>query len=1001
MELTSKHFGEFFRAIHGQEPFPWQQALADRLAETDEWPDVLNLPTGCGKTAAMDAAVFHLALRYADPQKAALRIAFVVDRRIVVDDTYGRGIKIANALLSDGPVLGEVRRRLQALAGDKEPPLVVRKLRGGAPLEHDWVRTPTQPLLLCSTVDQVGSRLLFRGYGVSDRMKPVHAGLLGCNTLILLDEAHLSEPFRQTLEAVRNVGQAGVRCALLSATPDSKPRQPLELGKADMEHPVLRRRLEAPKLACLQEVATEQGSEYFAKAAIEMASGLQAEQVSPFAIGIVVNRVALARQIHTLLRERVGSGDVDAEVILMIGRSRDLGCDELVDKHLRPFRTGEARAAERSLLVVSTQCLEVGVDLDLDGLVTQVAPLDALRQRFGRLNRDGRTITAPAVILATKGDTSKRTDDPVYGDRLRETWAALQALPKALKDAEGRIDFGFAAFAGLVDGTGPVKAGAASQGQLALDTPAQAKVTDSGPGTPALDPAALATQKPDAPVLMPAYLDLWAQTAPIPIADPEVGFFLHGTERAPAEVSIVWRADVDADDLHGDADRLSALLRLVPPRAAETLAVPLWVASKWLQGGFSRLDAIADVPEQEVESREAATTRARKTPRMAFRWAGHGEARTGCIDHTQLRPGDLLVVPASYGGCDAFGWHPESEEPVEDLADLAAVAYRGRRYAIRVSMNLVPEHCWPATQAAIADCQNGHDLAQRVLDALPAASAEPGASDPLRQSLAAALESGGRISVHDDVYAPGQGLVLLVEASTPASKQHWGESVTEDDSLSNLSAGPISLEAHAKDVQGYAWRFAQTLGLPSEISADLKLAAYLHDAGKADARFQILLAGSDPWNLPDDRVLAKSSRGSGKVLWQQAGLPVGWRHEALSVQLAQQHPDFAKAHDPALVLWLIGTHHGLGRPFFNFCDPHDMQGSQRQIQESLGITDPGRPPSPGPQSSAFDYEGEDWASLYAKLKTQYGIWGLAHLEAVLRLADHRASESPAVESPKE
>ena len=226
MELHPDDFAGFFRAIHGCDPFPWQQALVIRLAERSEWPDVLDLPTGSGKTAALDAAVFHLALRADAPRLPALRIALVVDRRLVVDDAFAHAQKIANAVCGAlhpdtdaNEVLKEVACRLHQLAGENAPPLIARRLRGGAPLEHDWARTPTQPTILCSTVDQVGSRLLFRGYGVSDRMKPVHAGLLGTNSLILLDEAHLSEPFRQTLGAVRDIGRAGTRMALLSATP--------------------------------------------------------------------------------------------------------------------------------------------------------------------------------------------------------------------------------------------------------------------------------------------------------------------------------------------------------------------------------------------------------------------------------------------------------------------------------------------------------------------------------------------------------------------------------------------------------------------------------------------------------------------------------------------------------------------------------------------------------------------------------------------------------------
>jgi CRISPR-associated endonuclease/helicase Cas3 len=213
--LAPTDYVPFFQAMWGFVPFPWQERLLSRLVTGDDanhsyaglpllWPDVLNLPTGSGKTAALDIALFHLALEAAGGavRRAPMRIAFVVDRRLVVDDVFQRAKALERKLDSavrepaaaDHTVL-KVARALSELAGSSRP-LLVRSLRGGAPLEDDWARTPVQPTILCSTVDQVGSRLLFRGYGVSDRMKPIHAGLLGSDCLILLDEAHLSEPFR-------------------------------------------------------------------------------------------------------------------------------------------------------------------------------------------------------------------------------------------------------------------------------------------------------------------------------------------------------------------------------------------------------------------------------------------------------------------------------------------------------------------------------------------------------------------------------------------------------------------------------------------------------------------------------------------------------------------------------------------------------------------------------------------------------------------------------------
>ncbi len=97
-----------------------------------------------------------------------------------------------------------------------------------------------------------------------------------------------------------------------------------------------------------------------------------------------------------------------------------------------------------------------------------------------------------------------------------------------------------------------------------------------------------------------------------------------------------------------------------------------------------------------------------------------------------------------------------------------------------------------------------------------------------------------------------------------------------------------------------------------------------------------------------------------------------------------------EAKDPELVLWLVGTHHGYGRPFFPHADPEDAQ-TRNHLPNVLGIPQI-LPPGYGPQSLAFDWNGLDWPSLYERLKARYGVWELARMEAVLRLADHRASE---------
>ena len=938
--LTPADFTRFFTAIHGHSPFPWQQRLVELLARENRWPDVLSLPTGSGKTAALDAAVFHLALQQmVTPRRAALRIALVVDRRLVVDDAHRRAAAIARALGAPSQVktgravVREVARRLQCLAGAGEPPLVVARLRGGAPLEHDWARTPTQPTILCSTVDQVGSRLLFRGYGVSNRMSPVHAGLLGEDTLILLDEAHLSEPFRQTLQAVRTLGSAHVTAVVLTATPGGDYERRFELGPADRKHQVLQQRVAAPKPAKLMKpIPTTDPAGAFARTARDLAERLHRGGIAAPAVGVVVNRVDLARAIFERLRDSVEGGTVE----LLIGRARDVD-RRGVEGKLDPFRTGAAaRATAAPLLLVATQCLEVGVDLDLDGLVTQAAPLDALRQRFGRVNRGERPIRAAGAILVTTESLAKKADDPVYGDRIRKTWDALTGIAR-----NDRVDFG-------VD---------------ALDRRLRrAKI----------DVAELAAPRDRAPVLMPAYLDLWARTSPPPGADPEVGLFLHGVQRAPAEVSLVWRSDIARSDLTAaGVAKLTAILELVRPRSTEMVTVPIWAAAAWLRRwNTARAAQVADVPERE-EDLEVFLS---ETDRLAFRWAGADDPRTGLVDAAQLRPGDVLVVPADYGGCDEHGWTPMALDPVADVADAAALPYRGRRLAVRVTPEV--EH-WQRLAAVLTgtDAPALDELLAALPDEAGDATVEDGKDGTrrnVREQLAALRRAKGKVDFRFPYGPPDAGAIVVawygIEGE-PAQDQP----VTEDDTLSHSAGRQVALDEHTCGVVTWVERFTATLKLAAHVAADLRLAALLHDAGKADERFQIMLAGADWWNRPDGPVLAKSGHPSQQGAWERAGLPKGWRHEALSVRLATADPRFADAHDPHLVLWLIGTHHGFGRPFFGFGDPQD--GNQ------------------GPQSLAYDFKGLDWASLFDRLKRRYGVWGLARLETILRLADHRASEA--------
>ena len=246
MTLSVEDFEHFHFAVHGYAPFAWQTRLLRSVIRERKWPRVLDLPTGSGKTTCIDVALFALAIDAASPAPdrwCPRRIALVVDRRVVVDQAVERGRKILFALTQpQGEVSAAVRSALASLSGDHADPLAVFTLRGGIPKDDAWARTPHQPLIIASTVDQLGSRLLMQGYGVTSGMRPVHAGLAGNDVLILLDEVHLSQPFRQTLqrlEALRKRFHGNglphrFQVSFLSATPGADDTEPFRLTDEEL-----------------------------------------------------------------------------------------------------------------------------------------------------------------------------------------------------------------------------------------------------------------------------------------------------------------------------------------------------------------------------------------------------------------------------------------------------------------------------------------------------------------------------------------------------------------------------------------------------------------------------------------------------------------------------------------------------------------------------------------------------------------------------------------------
>src|SRR5690606_22983489 len=130
---------------------------------------------------------------------------------------------------------------------------------------------------------------------------PLHAGLAANDALVLLDEAHCAEPFRQTLQAVARYRGWAERPltkpfaqVVLSATPAGDGgAQPFGLEADDRAHPVLSARLGARKPARLVEGKAKTATEAFARQIA--AEAREFAERGARRIGVIVNRVATAR----------------------------------------------------------------------------------------------------------------------------------------------------------------------------------------------------------------------------------------------------------------------------------------------------------------------------------------------------------------------------------------------------------------------------------------------------------------------------------------------------------------------------------------------------------------------------------------------------------------------------------------------------------------------------------------------------------------------------------
>lgn len=403
-------YSEFFRSATANEPYPYQVRIGE-----DGLPELIEVPTGLGKTAAVVTAWLYRRRYHSDPGVRAAtpaRLVFVLPMRVLVEQTVA---SIADWLA-----------RLEL-----EDAVKIRVLMGGEPMRgpNDWRDDVDAEAIVVGTVDMILSRCLNRGYGESRYLWPIDFGLLNSGSHFVFDEVQLMGPALATsrqLHGLRSAIGTALPCsstwmsatvdrALLATVDAPGVSSDVQLDDDDLRSEQVRRRYGAAK----QLVELPVGD---VKKGLEVAEAALREHRAGTLTLIVVNTVDRATAVHQRLVKLMP----EAQLVLLHSRFRPGDRAARVAEVVAPMDlAGPGR------IVVSTQVVEAGVDISATTLITEVAPWPSIVQRAGRCNRDGRAVEPRMVWIRLPKDAAP----PYEPADIDASTAALESLSGAEVDS--------------------------------------------------------------------------------------------------------------------------------------------------------------------------------------------------------------------------------------------------------------------------------------------------------------------------------------------------------------------------------------------------------------------------------------------------------------------------------------------------------------------------------------------------------------------------------------
>lgn len=617
-----KNFQEsLFQRLLGDaaEPYQWQREAFAQLVQ-GVVPQAIHAPTSAGKALIIPTYLAALATQCQMDTRQPLprRLVFVVNRRVLVDDATRLAETLRTIIYQDE--IPGLRQALADLSATGQP-LQIATLRGQFVDDGQWATDPTTPAIILATPDMLGSRLLFRGYGVGRNRAALHAGLLSMDTTVVHDEAHLSPAFTHLLRQIerrvacpaQEMGVPALRVIEMTATSridtSRSEGQGAEIVCDPQADPALLKRMQARKALKIERCETRKA---FEARVVEL---VQAYAPQNKAMGIFVTSPEMANRLSKALTQRgkvdgkaVGPAIARNRVVVLTGTMRGAERDDLLQSEAwQRVSAGRSEQDEQgSAVLIATSAGEIGIDLDVDVLICDAATIERLTQRFGRCNRRGLCLAHIHLM---------RCDEGKVRSAVAKALALLDHLPTPFEETEVR------------------DASPAALTQL-RQHPEYAMACEA----PVLDRD-----------LEDGIIDLFAATTEaLPsLQVPDPALWIHGLVEETPEIELVWRILPGRDQ--------DEWLTRWPLQQSERLRLPLNQATRvYLQTLLAR--------RTEPDGAEVVTLQPEGSL-IAVR------------DVKQIQPNQTILIDRRLGGLSLHGLVDATlTEPVEDVSG----RYHGR-----------------------------------------------------------------------------------------------------------------------------------------------------------------------------------------------------------------------------------------------------------------------------------------------------------------------------------